>query len=596
MKLIKAFLGILAACAIATAAHSQSTSGAIEQLPVRTLTHVLGHDSSGLVGREPVTDFVKPGSTSIPVGNIATFGNVSGSSIVDSGKAVPSGDIVGTSDTQTLTNKTLTSPSITGPTISSPSFTGTITVGGVTQTFPTSGLLVGTTDTQTLTNKSISADQINSGTLPASRLSGAYPSVTQIGDALFGNAGSNPYIAGNGNVPLSLQANGTEFLRGFDSGSGKMRVWGKYTTDSNATTWLNLGQFVIASEGSSNAIVGFVSNILAPGTTAFPTAVTGIAYNKANGNTAFPLYAEAHAVAQGVVTSELDTFNDTGVAAPTTYPWSRAIGTSSVIPVALTLAADHCTTCTTAPSAAAIEIGPGGVSGDSFQFGTVINKAAVKQYSYFQDSDATTGPANGIYVAIPGSGNNLILRTMGTMAAGNAVFTVQNSSAVSTASIRQNGQAFFGNSATSGSALTLTNSAGACTLTPTSTTASFACSSDERLKKNIVDARSASNWIQSFRVREYDLKSTGDHLVGVIAQEIQKDHPEMVHTDDKGMLSVDGPNPWMTIKAIQELQAQNEDLRLELRIVEIAGLLSLVAAALFSRIRSRPSDKPAHAI
>lgn len=39
-------------------------------------------------------------------------------------------------------------------------FTSTFEIGGITQTFPTSGLLVGTTDTQTLTNKTI-----NGGTL-----------------------------------------------------------------------------------------------------------------------------------------------------------------------------------------------------------------------------------------------------------------------------------------------------------------------------------------------------------------------------------------------------------------------------------------------
>lgn len=44
-------------------------------------------------------------------------------------------------------------------------FTGAVDILGVQQNFPPSGLLVGTTDTQTLTNKSIAASEINSGIL-----------------------------------------------------------------------------------------------------------------------------------------------------------------------------------------------------------------------------------------------------------------------------------------------------------------------------------------------------------------------------------------------------------------------------------------------
>jgi hypothetical protein len=44
-----------------------------------------------------------------------------------------------------------------------------LSVGATAQTFPASGNIVGTTDTQTLTNKSISGSEINSGTVAAAR-------------------------------------------------------------------------------------------------------------------------------------------------------------------------------------------------------------------------------------------------------------------------------------------------------------------------------------------------------------------------------------------------------------------------------------------
>lgn len=68
---------------------------------------------------------------------------------------------VGTTDTQTLTNKTITAPTVSDPVLSG-TVTGTYTLGG-TPTFPSA--VVTLTGSQTLTNKVLTSPTINTATI-----------------------------------------------------------------------------------------------------------------------------------------------------------------------------------------------------------------------------------------------------------------------------------------------------------------------------------------------------------------------------------------------------------------------------------------------
>lgn len=121
----------------------------------------------------------------------------------------------------------------------------------------------------------------------------------------------------------------------------------------------------------------------------------------------------------------------------------------------------------------------------------------------------------------------------------------------------------------------LTDSDGACLHNPEAGSEVVTCSSDERLKENITDAGSSLDDFMQFRIREYDVIASGDHMTGVIAQEVQEVFPHLVSEGGNGYLMVTSPSTWTVVKAIQELKV-NIDLVSSLDTEEEGSLGSLI--------------------
>lgn len=141
--------------------------------------------------------------------NNATFNNIAGA-------------VVGTTDSQTLTNKVLTSPTISGPTLSG-TVAGTYTIGG-TPTFPAS--VVTLTGSQTLTNKVLTSPTINGGTVSnatvdADTIAGYTASTT---GTVYG-VGITSGVIGSGGITSASLATGVVEPVALMSGTGTSWVW-----------------------------------------------------------------------------------------------------------------------------------------------------------------------------------------------------------------------------------------------------------------------------------------------------------------------------------------------------------------------------------
>jgi hypothetical protein len=90
----------------------------------------------------------------------------------------------------------------------------------------------------------------------------------------------------------------------------------------------------------------------------------------------------------------------------------------------------------------------------------------------------------------------------------------------------------------------------------------FIASSDERLKSNIKTIENSLDIVTKMRGTTFNRKDSDKVHVGVIAQEIQKVMPELVHEDKNGYLGVSYSNMVaLLIEAIKEQQTQIDELK-----------------------------------
>ncbi len=86
--------------------------------------------------------------------------------------------------------------------------------------------------------------------------------------------------------------------------------------------------------------------------------------------------------------------------------------------------------------------------------------------------------------------------------------------------------------------------------------------SDERLKENVETIPDALDKVKQLRGVEFDHKNTGDHCLGVIAQEVEKIVPDVVYEDVHGVKSVAYMNMVaLLIEAVKDQQKQIDELK-----------------------------------
>jgi hypothetical protein len=98
--------------------------------------------------------------------------------------------------------------------------------------------------------------------------------------------------------------------------------------------------------------------------------------------------------------------------------------------------------------------------------------------------------------------------------------------------------------------------------------------SDKSLKQNIKTVESSLEKVTKLRGVEFDYKETGDHSIGLIAQEVEEVLPDLVYESEEGIKSVAYQNiVAVLIEAVKEQQIQIDALKSEIRSFKGLGSL-----------------------